>query len=62
MDYRCEDGRFGCPQVAWQFQTHIRFLGVKEWSIVEEDAYVDKFDVRKPSMVSMSHKSEELSL
>ncbi len=29
---------FGCTRVAWQFQTSIRFSGVKEWLILEWEA------------------------
>jgi hypothetical protein len=35
IDYRCEDGCFRCTQVAWQFQTQIRFPAVKLGFVLE---------------------------
>ncbi len=55
---------FHCRQVAWQFQTLISFPAVKRGLIIEyEDVkgtYLIEFDVRKPLVVSISQKNEEL--
>ncbi len=56
---------FGSPQVAQQFQTPICSPAVKQGLILEWEAekstYLNELDVRKPSLVSISKRSEELS-
>jgi hypothetical protein len=65
IDYSCEDGFFGRPRVKLQFQTPIRFAGVKQGLILVKEArnrtYLIQLNVRKPLMISISQKSEELT-
>jgi electron transfer flavoprotein alpha/beta subunit len=57
---------FRCPQVAWQYQTPIRFQTVKQGLILEQEAekstYLNELDAREPLVVSISQRSEELRL
>jgi hypothetical protein len=57
---------FWCPQVVWQFQTPICFPAVKQWLIPEEEAekstHLIELDVRKPLVVSILQRKEELRL
>ncbi len=52
--------------VAWQFQTPIRFPALKKRLILEWEAEkmtnLNELDVRKPLVVSISQRSEELRL
>ncbi len=53
-----------CPGVVWQFQTPIRFPAVKQGLILEWEAErctnLKELNVRKPLVVSISQRSEEL--
>ncbi len=57
---------FRCPRDAWQFQTPICFPAVKQGLILEQEAekstYLNELDVRKPLVVSISQRIEELRL
>ncbi len=57
---------FSCPQVGLHFQTPIRFQAVKQVLILEyvagRSTFLIELDVRKPLVVSLSRRSEELRL
>jgi hypothetical protein len=57
---------FQCPRVARQLLTPISLPAVKQGLILEYEAgkrtYLNELDVRKPLVVSISQRSEELSL
>jgi hypothetical protein len=68
-DYRCEGGRgFLCREVAWWFSFNTYFFSVSETGVnrgirkLENGTYLHELDVRKPLVVSISHKSEYLRL
>ncbi len=56
----------GVHKLCDNFKPPIRFSGVKQGLILEEEAekstYLNELDVRKPLVVSISHRSEELRL
>jgi hypothetical protein len=57
---------FWCPQVAWRFQTHDSLSssktgvnpGIRSW----KSTHLNELNVRKPLVVSISQRSEELRL
>jgi hypothetical protein len=67
LGYKCEHGCFRVSaQVAWQFQIQIGFSAVKQGLILEweaeENTHLNRLDVRKPLVVSISRRSEKLRL
>ncbi len=66
IDYRCEDGRFPVsvsyltisnPDLLSSIETGVN-PGIRSW----KSTYLNEIDVRKPLVVSISQKSEELRL